>query len=68
MYVTPNLPTKAAIRRAIAAGEVVRVVANSPFDKVPTDGVVSVEGPHYPAPHAWWGRATVKGGRVVKIA
>jgi hypothetical protein len=67
MYVTPNFPSKAAARRAIAAGTKVELILYGPFDKLIDNGTVAVEGPHYPQPHKWWGTAHVKGGRVVKI-
>ena len=67
MYITPNMKSKAAIKRAIAAGEVVRLKSNSPFDRVPENGTATVEGPWYPEPHRWWGTATVKDGQVVKV-
>lgn len=33
----------------------------------PRDGVVSVGGPHYPAPHTFYARVTLKDGEVVKV-
>jgi hypothetical protein len=69
MYVSPNLPTKKAIKDAIAKGTVITVFQpNDMFGaKIPTDGTVTVEGPHYPKPHRWYGQATLENGRVVKI-
>ena len=67
MYVTPNLKSKAEIKRHIKEGKIVTVIANSPFDNVPTDGECFVEGPHHPKPHTWYGTATVKDGKVVAI-
>ena len=31
------------------------------------DGLITVEGPHYPKPHRWYGQCTMKDGLVVKI-
>jgi len=67
MYLTPNFQSKAAIKRAITAGETVTLLMWGPFDKPVENGTATVEGPHYPAPHKWWGTVTVKDGRVVKI-
>ena len=69
MYVSPNLPSKAAIRRAIAGGETVTVFQpNNIFGIVPPEnGHVVVEGPHYPKPHRWYGEATLKDGKVISI-
>ena len=33
----------------------------------PTDGEFSVEGPHYPEPHRWYARVTLKNGIVTKV-
>ena len=66
MYVSPNFPSKAAAKRAIAAGTRVTAFSPGPFP-CPTDGKVSVEGPHYPRPHSWYGTATVVAGVVTKI-
>jgi hypothetical protein len=67
MYVTPNFKSKAAVKRAIAKGEPVKVISNSPFDTVPHNGTVSVEGPHYPASHTWYGEVIIVDGIVARI-
>ena len=66
-YVTGNPKSKAAIKRAIAEGKRVTVFDPGFLGSIPTDGTVSIEGPHYPEPHKWYGRATLKGGKVIKI-
>ena len=33
----------------------------------PRDGEFSVEGPHYPRPHTWYARVTLKDGRIIKV-
>jgi len=65
-YVEPNFPSKAALKRAVAAGEEVTVFSPGPFP-CPTEGKVTVEGPHYPKPHSWYGVVSVSGGRVTKV-
>ena len=68
MYITPNHKSKAAANRAIKAGEKVYLLSNSPFDgELPTIGIASVEGPHYPKPHTWYGQAVMANGQVVRI-
>lgn len=69
MYVSPNYPSKAAIRRAIKAGERITVFQpNNMFNvQPPENGVVTVEGPHYPKPHRFYGQATLESGIVVAI-
>jgi hypothetical protein len=69
MYVEPNYKTKKALKDAVAAGAEVTVYQpNDLFGaRIPEDGEVSVEGPHYPKPHTFYARVTLKGGRVVKV-
>lgn len=66
MYVTPNYKSKAALRKGIAAGDAVTVFAPG-LGTPQTDGVETVEGPHYPEPHRWYARVKVEDGRVVKV-
>ena len=66
MYVDPNYRTKKALREAVAAGEDVSVYSPGPFP-APAEGMVSVEGPHYPEPHRWYARVRVVEGRVAKV-
>lgn len=66
MYVRPNLPSKAALKRALAAGETVTVFSPGPFP-CPSEGTVTIEGPHYPKPHTWYARVAVTGGKVTKV-
>lgn len=66
MYVSPNFKTKKALKEAVAAGKVVRVFSPSPFP-CPTEGRVTVEGPHFPEPHRWYAVVEVKEGRVIKV-
>ena len=69
MYVNPNYKTKKALKEAIAAGKDVEVYQpNNIFGVVvPTDGTVTIEGPHYPEPHKWYAQGTMKDGRLVSI-
>jgi hypothetical protein len=66
VYVRPNLSSKAALKRAVAAGDRIEVFSPGPFP-AKTDGVEYVEGPHYPKPHSWYAEVEVKNGVVVKV-
>ena len=66
MYVTPNFRTKKALKEAVAAGKEVTVYSPGPFP-CPSNGRVSVEGPHVPEPHKWYANVEVKNGVVVKV-
>jgi hypothetical protein len=68
MYFTTNYRSKAAAKRALAAGENVRVRRTSEFERL-TAGDHSVEGPWSPDHHTFYGTVTIEdGGRVTKIA
>lgn len=69
MYVSPNYKSKAEIKRALVAGKTITVFQpNNIFGVIPPDnGDVVVEGPHYPEPHKWYGKVTLKDGKVVSI-
>lgn len=73
MYACRNFKTKAEFKRAVAdynagKGKPVMVFNPGPFGTNPTEGTVSVEGPHYPEPHRWYARATLVNGAVVKVS
>lgn len=68
MYTDRNFKTKKALKEAVANGEEVTVFQPGPFGgNAPKDGEVSIEGPHYPAPHSWYARVLLKDGLVVKV-
>jgi hypothetical protein len=66
-YVRPNYPTKAAVKRALAAGEIVTVFQPGPFGPHVPDGSHAFEGPHYPEPHRWYGTGRVVDGKLVSL-
>ena len=61
-----NWQSKKALKEAVARGERVEVFSPGPFP-CPTEGIVTLEGPHYPQAHKWYSRVRVENGRVVKI-
>lgn len=65
-YTTQNFRTKKALKEAVARGEKVTVFEPG-VDTVPQDGVVTLEGPHYPEPHRWYATAVLENYRVVKV-
>lgn len=69
MYCWPNFKTRKELEAAIKRGEVVTVfqpgIGSLPDPEEPTD--VYLEGPHYPAPHKWYAKATVFKFQVQKI-
>lgn len=69
MYSDVNFKTKKALKEAVAAGKQIGVYQpNNIFGTpIPQDGTVSIEGPHYPQPHTWYARVTLKDGYIVKV-
>lgn len=67
MYLRPNLKSKKEFKEAIAAGK--RITAFQPGigPAPPKDGTVVFEGPHYPEPHRFYGKATLKDGVVIAV-
>lgn len=70
MYVLPNFKRKKLLKEAVAAG---KIFSDSFFQPglgpdAPQNGVVTVEGPHYPAPPSWYARVTLKDGKAVKVS
>jgi len=68
MYSSINFKTKRGLKDAVAKGTHVAVYQPGPFGgNPPRDGKVTLEGPHYPAPHTWYAEATLKDGFIVKV-
>lgn len=65
-YVDPNFKTKKALKEALAAGKEVGVFQPG-LGRVPNDGRIALEGPHYPKPHTWYAEGTMVGGKLVKV-
>lgn len=65
-YTDTDFPTKKSLREAVAAGKRVTIY-NPGLGTAPTDGRVSLEGPHYPKPHSWYATATMANGVVVAV-
>lgn len=66
-YVHPNFKSKKALKEALASGERVDVFQPG-LGTVPHNGTVTIEGPHYPKPHTWYGIATIVDGKLTKVS
>jgi hypothetical protein len=66
-YTHKNYKTKKELKEAVARGETVTVYQPGGIFECPTNGSVTLEGPHYPEPHRWYASATLKDGKVVKV-
>lgn len=67
MYTTTNYKSKKALKDDLAAGKQIGIFQPGGMFPTPTDGDVTLEGPHYPEPHRWYAQATVKNGLIVKV-
>jgi len=65
-YVIPNFKSKTALKIALTAGEVVAVTEPG-LGTIPRNGTVYLEGPHYPAPHTWYGVGKMIDGELVSV-
>lgn len=65
-YVSPNFKTKKALREAIESGRSIGVFQPG-LGTVPENGIIALEGPHYPAPHTWYATGTLENGKLVKV-
>ena len=67
MYTVTNYRTGKAVKEAVKNGERVRVYQlNEMFPHNP-NGIVTLEGPHYPEPHRWYLRVEITNDVVTKI-
>ena len=66
MYTDTNFKSKAELKRALAEGKTIRCHSAGAFP-CPSEGIVSLEGPHYPQPHKWYAEGTLKQGVLVSI-
>jgi hypothetical protein len=66
-YVSPNYKSKAALKRAMAEGDIPRVWQPGGIGRVPRDGTVYLEGPHYPAAHTWYAEGKMVDGKLVRV-
>ena len=67
MYTRPNFQTKKALRLALLEGIEVQVYDHSGREQVPTDGIVYLEGPHYPKPHTWYAEGRMQDGKLKEV-
>ena len=67
MYTTTNFKTKKAMREAFKSGTPVEVLQEGGFFPGKTDGRVSIEGPHLPAPHTWYASVEIADSVIVKV-
>ena len=65
-YTTVNYPSKKALQTAFKSGTQISICHMFPFSQ-DKDGDIVIEGPHFPKPHTFYQKATIKDGIVVKL-
>ena len=66
MYTDRNFKTKKALKEALVKGEKLTYFQPG-LGETRMNGIVCLEGPHYPAAHTWYAEATVLDGYIVKV-
>jgi len=72
MYTDKNFKTKKELKEAIAKAVTVRIYQpNDMFgatERISSGKhTVSIEGPHYPAPHTWYAQTETVDGVIMKV-
>jgi hypothetical protein len=67
-YVRPNFKTKKDLKAAIQKGLNIEVFNPGIGTPIPSNGHVYLEGPHYPEAHRWYGKATMRDGKLVRVS
>lgn len=67
-YVDGNPKTKKMLKDWIKSGRVTTVFQPGAYGNGPVpDGEATIEGPQYPAMHAWYARVRVESGAITKV-
>ena len=66
MYVRPNYASERLLKDAVKSGDIVEAFSPGPFP-CPSDGIIAIEGPHFPEAHKWYAQVMVEAGLVVKV-
>ena len=66
-YTSTNYKTKKALIDDFKLGRFITVFQPGPFGPDVKDGVVYLEGPHYPEAHKWYVQGEAKDGVLIAI-
>lgn len=68
MYTSTNYKSKKAVKDAIKNGDIITVFQpGGMFDGETQNGSCTLEGPHSPKPHRWYGQGVLKDGQLISI-
>jgi hypothetical protein len=65
-YTVQNFPSAKAVREALKSGPL-PLYQPGPFGPSVPDGLVFLEGPHYPQPHKWYLAGIAKNNLLVSL-
>lgn len=67
MYCDIDFKSKKELIEAFKNGTELSVYQPGGLFEGKKDGVVSIEGPHYPKPHKWYCRVEITNGIIVRV-
>ncbi len=67
MYTEINFKTKKAFKEAFKSSQIIKVYQPRGIFPGATDGMVTIEAPHYPEPHRWYSSVEIEDSTVTKI-
>jgi hypothetical protein len=65
-YTETNFKTKKDLKSALAEGKSIGVYQPG-MGTIPENGIVFLEGPHYPAAHTWYAQGKMVAGKLVSV-
>ncbi len=66
-YCEVNFRTKKELKLAVQSGRKMGVYNYSGIFPTKENGTEYLEGPHYPKPHMWYAKATMRDGIIIAV-
>jgi len=67
MYSTQNYKSAAELKREVEKNGDGGTIYQPGLGETPENGIVTLEGPHFPKAHTWYARVQVTNGLITKI-
>lgn len=67
MYTEINFKTKKAFKEAFKSGQKIKVYQPGGIFVGKTNGMVTIEAPHFPEPHRWYAAVEIEDSIVTRI-
>jgi hypothetical protein len=65
-YVLPNFRTEKELKKCLKEGLHIKIFEPG-LGTIPENGIVYLEGPHYPEPHTWYAIGTIEKGKLIRV-